>query len=132
MEIPFADVADLEARWRALTADEVERAGVLLEDASQMIIDEGFSVDTIAATTLSRIVCTIVRRAMESPAGFGVESLQEGIGPFQQTTKYVNPMGDLYLSRAERRQLSGGSRQEAFTVDLMPVRDPFDPLGWLR
>lgn len=38
-EIPFAEVEDLEARWKTLTPGEKETAEVLLEDASQLIID---------------------------------------------------------------------------------------------
>ena len=36
----YATVADVEARWRPLSADEAVRADALLEDASQILRDE--------------------------------------------------------------------------------------------
>lgn len=132
---PFAEVSDLEARWRPLTGEESASADALLLDASQMIVDEAGDVAGIAAATLRRIVCAMVKRAMVVPDGIGVDSTQFGAGPFQESVKYANPMGDLYLTKAERRALGIG-RGRAFEVDLMPspstVRaDVPGYLGWL-
>lgn len=132
VDIPFAKVPDLEARWRPITDVESARALTLLEDASQLIIDEGFDVDTIAARTLTRIVCAVVKRAMSIPGGDSVTSLQQGAGPFQQTAQFANPTGDLYLTKAERRALSGGGGQQAFEITLTEgVEDLFfGPATW--
>lgn len=139
---PFATATDLGSRWRPLTPAEMETAGVLLADASQMIVDEAGGVPAVPPRTLERIVCSMVKRAMSGPFGadLGVESTQVGAGPFQETLKFANPMGDLYLTKAERRALGIG-RSRAFEVDLLPPgaearygvhRDDVpEYLGWL-
>ncbi|GAB3293009.1 Gp19/Gp15/Gp42 family protein [Pseudoclavibacter terrae] len=120
-EQPFASVTDLEARWKTLTADERTRAAVLLGDASQLILDEVPRATDADPKTRQRIVCGIVKRAMSGPAdGVGITSLQQGAGPFQATTQFANPTGDLYLTAADRRAL-GAKRQRAFEIDLLPL-----------
>lgn len=118
-EPAFATVSDLEARWRPLTEAERVSAQVLIADASQLIIDERGSTSDVSTGTLKRVVCAIVKRAMAGPGGIGVESLQTMAGPYQESVKYSNPTGDLYLTRAERKAL-GMVGQRAFEVDLMP------------
>lgn len=120
---PFATPEDLEARWRPLTPVEREQAVVLLEDASQLVIDEGCDVSRVAEATLRRVVCGVVKRAMGSAGDFGVTSLQQGAGPYQQTMQYSNPLGDLYLTKADRRAL-GCAGQRAFEIDLLPEVSP--------
>lgn len=119
----FATTAQLAARWRPLTPAEETRADVLLIDASQQILDEdthGVLADLTAPTlTLQKIVCAMVIRAMASGIESGVPITQEswGAGPFNQQNTFANPLGDLYLTKAERRQL-GFSRQRAGHVDM--------------
>lgn len=119
---PFAFVSDLEARWRPLSDEEKVSAGVLIEDASQIILDEVPAAADAPEMTLRRVVCAMVKRAMASPVDFGVTSVQQGAGPYQQTTQFANPTGDLYLTKAERRVL-GGSKQRAFSIDLIGGAD---------
>ena len=120
MDAPiFATVQDLEARWRPLTETERASAETLIADASQLIVDELGETSNVSVATLKRVVCAIVKRAMAGPGGIGVESLQTMAGPYQESVKYSNPMGDLYLTRAERKAL-GLVGQRAFEVDLMP------------
>lgn len=128
---PFATSVDLAARWRPISESEEIQADALLEDASQMILDEGFDVATIPEATLRRVVCGMVKRAMSSPGGYGVESIQQGAGPFQSTMKFSNPAGDLYLTKADRRALGGGRRQRAYEIDLLAEVEPYSELGWL-
>lgn len=119
----FATKAQLESRWRTLTAAEAARAEVLLQDASQQILDEdrrGMLADLTSPTlTLQKIVCNMVIRAMAPgvEAGPPVTQDQWGAGPFNQSRTYANPTGDLYLTKSERRQL-GFSRQVAGSVDM--------------
>lgn len=121
----FAEVTDLEARWRPLTIAEQARATVLLEDASAMLRVEMPTIDArLAATppTLDLqipkiIVCKMVKRAMQAgDEGAGVGSLQQTAGPFSQSTTFSNPMGDLYLTKAERKMLGAGGTA-AFSID---------------
>lgn len=123
----YASVDDLTARWRPLTTDEeIDTATVLLEDASVQIRAEipGLAArieagDTDALAAVVRVECAMVKRAMTAgDGGFGVTSTQETHGPFSRTFQYSNPMGDLYLTKAERRLLGGGG-QTAFTIDML-------------
>lgn len=124
VELPFAAVNELEERWRPLSDAERETAHALLLDASQLIVDEDPAAASANEATLRRVVCAMVRRAMMAPGGIGVETMQQGAGPFQQSVKYANPAGDLYLTRQERRAL-GMLRQRAFEVDLLGGEDPW-------
>lgn len=114
----YATVSDLEARWRTLTPEEATRAEVLLDDAAVRLDVECPPSDPIDDEGARKIVsCEMVKRALASPGGIGVNSIQEGAGPFQQTMQFSNPSGDLYLTKADRRLLRCG-RQVAFTVPL--------------
>lgn len=117
----FAEVSDLELRWRSLSVSESATATVLIEDASQLIIDEcPKAQDDADPATLKRIVCAMVKRAMVRGADeVGVQTSQTTAGPFSQSQTYSNPTGDLYLTKAERRALPCG-RGRAFMVDMMP------------
>lgn len=70
--------------------------------------------DAIDPDVVADVVCEMVQSASVSPGGPGVSSVQEGSGPFQQTTQFANPVGDLYLSRKQKRLLGYGG--VAFTV----------------
>jgi hypothetical protein len=123
LTVPFAYVSDLEDRWRPLTSDEQNRAEVLIDDASQLILDSdlrGIFADAVdpASLTLVRTVCAMVKRAMSAPVDLApVSQMQETTGPFGVTATYSNPAGDLYLSSAERRAL-GFSTQRASNVPM--------------
>lgn len=119
---PFAVPTDLADRWRPLTTDEQTRATVLLGDASQMILDEDkrhvLDALTVPTSTHVRIVCKMVERAMgtavDAPA---VTQFSQTTGPFTETRTFAGPSGDIYLTKAERRQL-GFSRQRAGGSDM--------------
>ena len=118
-EIPFALVSDLEARWKKLTPGEESTAGVLLEDASQLIIDMCPRASGASENTLKRVVCSVVKRAMNTPSIAGAGSVQQGAGGYQASVSFANPHGDLYLSKSEKQALGCG-RQRAFMIDLLP------------
>lgn len=121
-EVPFATLQDLADRGRPTTLGDEMRVMSLVRDASQMLIDEMPAAVTRAhPDTLTRIVCAMVGRVLDSGAAdsmTGVESTQFGVGPFQQSYKWANPSGDLYVSKAERRALGGPRR--ASSVSMMP------------
>lgn len=127
--VAFAVYGDLEARWRPLSADEQAQATVLLGDASAIIRAECPGADDLDPDLTKMIACGMVKRAMSVPAGLeGVTSLQQSAGPFQQAPQFANPMGNLYLTKADRKLL-GCSRQRAFSIDLIPpdpVEEPED------
>lgn len=119
-DIPFASTDDIEARGHAIAVADLARAEKLLADASQMLVDEmPAAVDRAAPATLERIVCAMVIRELASAdVRPGIETTQFGVGIFQESYKWSNPTGGLYISKAERRALRGPAR--AFSVNLAP------------
>lgn len=105
----YAAVADIEARWRTLSADEQARAAVLLDDAAA-ILDALVTVDPTdekQAELLKQVSCSMVIRSMsatESDA-FGVSQTSMTAGPYSQSWSYSNPSGDMYLTKLEKRLL---------------------------
>lgn len=105
----FADVSDLESRWRELSTDEEARANVLLGDASAMLsaLVEVDSSDAGQAELLKMVCCDMVIRAMSATAAdtFGVSQTSMTAGPYTQSFSYSNPSGDMYLTKLEKRLL---------------------------
>jgi hypothetical protein len=135
----YATTSDLEARWRPLTDAEAVIAGTLLADASAQIRsefptldaaiagDEGAGIDPNPdlARNATRVVCAMVKRALAvDEDAFGVKTTQETTGPFSRSYNYSNPMGDLYLTKAERKLLvvGGSGRLIAGSIDTAPSR----------
>lgn len=86
--------------------------------------------DALDPDVAADVVCEMVKSASASASasvGAGVESTQRSAGPYAETVKYVNPIGDLYLSKKQRRLLGCGG-QQAFTVSMAPVPETIDPL----
>lgn len=132
----YADVIDLEDRWRTLSESEKARAEVLLGDAAVRLdaLCPPSGPPTVAGLEARKIVsCEMVKRAMATPGGvdgMGVTSVQAGAGPFQQTQQFSNPTGDLYVTKGDRALLGCGG-QVAYT-HLMAERLPAeDPNWWL-
>lgn len=105
----FAEVSDIESRWRELSTTEQTRASVLIDDASAMLTAL-VNVDTDdeeQAQLLKQVCCSMVIRAMsatESDA-FGASQMSMTAGPYTQSWNYANPSGDMYLTKLEKRLL---------------------------
>ena len=114
---PFADVNDLKARWPDFPPGADDNAKVLLEDASQFILDLVPSAITASEATRRRVVCAVVRRSMEASTsqGAGLSQFNVGTGPFTMGGSPANPHGDFYLTKNEKRALGDG-KQKAFSV----------------
>lgn len=123
----FADVADLESRWRDLSESEEERAAVLLGDASAVLsslVDVDGSEEQ--AEVLRIVCCNMVMRVMSADvtngsATFGVSQQSITAGPYTQSFSYSNPTGDFYLTRVEKQMLGIGS---SYIGELRPK------IGW--
>lgn len=119
MGVSYAEISDLEARWRPLTSEEEAVASVLLADATQMIRDRWPSIDadlaagTRSIDTLIPIVCAMVKTAMQNPGNEGVESSTVQTGPFSDSRKYANPNGNLYLTGQMIQTLDGFNTRTA-------------------
>lgn len=115
---PFASLEELRARWPDLPPGSEPHAEVLLEDASQFILDTVPTAGTVSEATRRRVVCSVVRRSIEAnQTGTGVESWQQSTGPFAATIRPVNPSGDFYLTKQEKAALGAG-RSQAFGVQI--------------
>lgn len=105
----FADVSDLESRWRDLSTEEEVRANVLLGDASAMLsaLVKVDSSDYEQSELLKMVCCDMVIRAMSATAAdaFGVSQTSMTAGPYTQSFSYSNPSGDMYLTKLEKRLL---------------------------
>ena len=90
---PFATVEELKARWPDMPAGAEEHAEVLLEDASQFILDVCPSAADVLEGTRRRIVCSVVRRSIEaqSSPGAGMSQFQATTGPFTNSFTPSNP-----------------------------------------
>lgn len=128
MADPFAQAADVAARWRPLSTSETSTAATLTVDASAIIrsecpgIDARITAETLDPTMVKAVVAAMVKRAMlGGPELAGVSNSQETAGPFMRGVTYANPLGDLYLTRQERRRLgyTGGVR-----AGSAPMADP--------
>lgn len=105
----YAEVSDIEARWRELSTDEQARAAVLIDDASAML-DSLVAVDDEddkQAALLKTVCCSMVIRAMSATEAdsFGANSMSMTAGPYIQSWTYSNPIGDMYLTKMEKRLL---------------------------
>jgi hypothetical protein len=118
LPFPFAALQEFKDRWPDMPAGADAHARVLLEDASQFILDTIPTAGAASASTRRRIVCAVVRRAMPDADGMdGMESIQQSAGPFGVTMKPVNPAGDFYLTKQEKKALGDGA-QRAFGVQI--------------
>lgn len=116
MEAPFATLSDYRDRSTCPELGHEELIETLLSDASQFILDMHAGREiTASADTLRRITVAVVQRSLASVGSAGVESIQQGAGPYQETVKMANPSGDMYLTKLERRALGIGT-QVAYTV----------------
>ena len=109
----FATAKDLESRWRGMDAKEKAQAAVLLEDAAAIISaaleQSGIAVDEedeVQAANLVRVSCAMVQRAMAQGDG----EQQHAWGG----NLVMNPSGDLYLSKADKRSLGIGRTRIGF------------------
>lgn len=133
---PFATMQELKDRWPDLPLGSEDHAGILLEDASQFILDVCPSAADASESTRRRIVCAVVRRSMQA-AQQGMEGVQnESLtsGPFSMSQTPSNPHGDFYLTKAERKALGEG-KQKAFgatvaTAHSMERHRPWCSLAW--
>lgn len=116
---PFATVEDLKARWPDFPAGAEKHAAVLLEDASDFILDLVPAAVNARESTRRRVVCSVVKRALSTASGEGVSQSSWTQGPYTMSATAANPHGDFYLTRNERRALGEG-RQIAFSVSAAP------------
>lgn len=105
----YASHADIEARWRELSATEEAQADTLCDDASA-IIDALVTVDESKLELAKVVVCNMVIRAMSASQSdaYGLSQSSMTAGPYTQSWSYANPSGDMYLTKLDRQMLGIG------------------------
>lgn len=122
--MPFCTTGDIEVLWRPLTDSEEPKAQTLINYASQKVrravpgIDASIAAGDVDEVDAQMVVVGMVRRVlMSADTGDGVTSTSDAVGGVSQTRNYGNPMGNLYVTREDLRQLGKYS-----TVRMRSVR----------
>lgn len=124
MADPYATTDELADFWRPLTPAEVSKATLLLRHAALEIDTRCPPADPPTDLAARNVVSLrMVKRAMmPSAAEAPVTNVSMAAGPFNTSQTFANPMGDLYLTKADLRLLGCG-KQTAFTVSMWPDED---------
>lgn len=123
-ETSFASVADLEAAWKPLTADEEARAEVLLLQASnylrQIAINNGRDIDDniiadpsgVYGANVKMVVTSAVQRSIASPVDMMPDASQwsQSASPYSESMSFTgNVSSTLYFKDKELKLLGLGS-----------------------
>ena len=115
----YAEVEDLEARWRALGDSEAARAEVLLADASVFLasVVERYGVDADAkAGALKILCCDWVQRKMEAAAAQPLSSVSMQANGFMQTLSYAGKASKFRLFPEDLELLGVGVGGQAASM----------------
>ena len=123
-EVSFATVADLEASWKPLTADEAARAEVLLLQASnylrQIAVNNDKDLDDLIwsdpsgvyGANVKMVVTSAVQRSLASPLDMMPEASQwsQSASPYSESMSFSgNVSSTLYFKDKELKLLGLGS-----------------------
>ena len=115
----LATVADVEARWRSLSASEETVATALLDDASAIVrsrvsdVDDRIADSDVYEALVVGIVAGMVLRVIRNPEGKRSETIDD----YSYTRDDATKSGLLYLSDEEAALLGGGTTTTAaFTI----------------
>ena len=123
-ETSFATVADLEAAWKPLTADEAARAEVLLLQASnylrQIAMNNGRDIDDniiadptgVYGANVKMVVTSAVQRSIASPVDMMPDASQwsQSASPYSESMSFMgNVSSTLYFKDKELKLLGLGS-----------------------
>lgn len=136
MSEAFATFTDVEARGLVIPAEQQGVADQLCEDASDIIrsrwddVDARIASGALRAESVTRVVATMVKRAMERAAPEGVQTASQASGPFSLSQTYLAAASErLYLTGEDKRLFDGKSgERRAFAVDMAQPCSPYD--GW--
>ena len=112
----YANLDDLQSRWRDLSVQEKTRAAVLLKDAEVMILAEltsyGKKLEDVEPAILRLVECNMCARVLSAGTNAAdITQMTESAGCYSQTYTYSQPGTSLYISKKERRLLGiGGAR----------------------
>ena len=103
----YANIEDLERRWRPLAEIEKERAQVLIDDASAIVSSElerhGVDTDT---QVCKMVVCRMVQRVLSADIDSApLQQQTQTAGVYSMTNVFNQGGSMLYISKQERRML---------------------------
>lgn len=127
----FATLDDMTTIWRAMSAEEQERAAELLEIVSASLRMEadkvGKDLDTmvaedknLAAVAKSVTVDVVARTLMTATDQEPLTQFTQTAGPYSATGTYLVPGGGLFIKRSELARL-GLRRQKYGAVDIYGI-----------
>lgn len=127
----FATLDDMTTIWRAMSAEEQERAAVLLEIVSASLRAEadkvGKDLDTmvakdknLAAVAKSVTVDVVARTLRTDTDQEPMTQFTQSAGPYSVTGTYLVPGGGLFIKRSELARL-GLRRQKYGAVDIYGI-----------
>lgn len=119
-----ATTADLEDRWRPLSALELTNGGTFLDDAWRMLsrrlptLEAEIATDDDLSGEVVRILATAVLRLMKNPDG----KRQESIDDYSWQRDRAVSAGLLYFTEDEISDLIPGGSQSrgAFSFSILP------------
>jgi len=106
----FAELGDLEDRWKELSEPMSSRAINLLEAASRLVrqrvstVDDRITSGDLDPLLVTDIVCDMVRRVLTTPAN-GVQSSTQQVGGTSLSGTFDPGVGGLRLLRSELETL---------------------------
>ena len=109
-----ATTADIEARWRPLSAQETTNAEALLDDAWALLIarrptlDADIAAETVSEANVIRVVVAMVLRVLRNPDG----KLEEKIDDYSYRRDSATSTGGLYVTSDELADLTPGRRRQ--------------------
>jgi hypothetical protein len=120
----YATVEELATYWRPLSNAEADRADDLLTRAATLINEERGAA-TFVQSACNAVSLDMVKRAMLG--GGGITQGSQAMADMSATVTYVNPAGNLYLTRSELQRLTGEPSGAAFS--LTPTSNTRVPLN---
>lgn len=108
-------IADIEARWRPLTAQESTNATAYLADAWEMVlsrrpnIEPDMTAGTVRTGNVKRVVADMVLRILKNPDG----KQSEGVDDYRYTRHELLASGRLHVTPDELADLTPGRRKKS-------------------
>lgn len=126
---PYATVVDLQRYWRTLSSGEQTRATDLLGWAAHLIQKQhGWA--QFDALDCAQVSMDMVKRAMINGDGVSESTASQAMADMSaaRTDRYVNPMGNLYITVYEQDRLAGRTGKRGGSLTLSSnVRVPAEP-----
>lgn len=120
----YASVDEIGAYWRPLSDGERSRADDLLTRAATLI-NELPGASAFVLTACNAVSLDMVKRAMIG--GAGVTEQSQAMADLNVNQHFANPMGNLYITAAERHRLAGYPSAAGSLTLSSNVRVPGQP-----